>query len=82
MMFGWLFDKRKLEQRADENELDCLEEMVNAYVAGKYENDDYIDKCFESVAKNLEQRPSLALLRRREVLSHRFFEARCRRGLG
>jgi hypothetical protein len=40
--------------RADQNELDCLEEMANTYRLSGYPSRDYIERCIREAEENIE----------------------------
>jgi hypothetical protein len=44
LWFLWSWFKWHKEQRGDQNELDCLEEIVQSFESGRYENPEYIKR--------------------------------------
>jgi hypothetical protein len=57
---AWVSINRKLKpypEVGDNNELDCLQESIEMFRSGKYDNLDYIETILKSCEQNLEERP-------------------------
>jgi hypothetical protein len=63
----WRTYKADLRQIGDENELQCLEEMARDYAQGRYDNRQYIERCFDEFEREHEL-PSVTVKRRLDIV--------------
>jgi len=63
----WRTYKADLQQIGDENELRCLEEMARDYAQGRYDNRQYIERCFDEFEREHEL-PSVTVKRRLDIV--------------
>jgi hypothetical protein len=77
----WRSFKTNTQQIGDENELQCLEEMAHDYAQGRYDNRQYIERCFGEYQRD-HKLPSRAVQSRLDAIVRDLEEGDTRRGFG
>ncbi|GEM_PF-3706989 len=75
----WRNFKANVPQMFDENELQCLEEMARDYAQGRYDNRQYIERCFGEYQKG-HKLPSGVVQSRLDAVVRDLEEGDARRG--